>query len=113
MHQEAVVAKQVRVQEILAQYAPRYQFNLDEMVLLPFAVPDHGLVTIHISGKKVNKFQITLAFPCNADGLQKFPIFYIGRARHPMAFNQQDPNWAGFCYCHNKTVLMTSEFFDK
>ena len=82
-----MVAEQVRVQEILTQYAPRDQFNFDETVLLPFAVPDHGLATIHISGKKVNKFQITLAFLCNADGSQKFLIFYISRARHPVAFN--------------------------
>ena len=111
--QEAVVAEQVRVWKILAQYTPRDWFNLDEMALLPFAVPDHGLATILISGKKVNKFQITLAFLCNANGSQKFLIFYIGRARHPMAFNQQDPNQAGFHYSHNKMAWMTSEFFDK
>jgi hypothetical protein len=111
--QEAVVAKQERVQEILAQFAPKDQFNLDETALLPFAVPDCGLATIDISGKKVNKFQITLAFLCNADGSQKFLIFYIGRARHPVAFNQQDPNQGGFHYRHNKMAWMTSVFFDE
>ena len=83
------------------------------MALLPFAVPDCGLATIHINGKKVNKFWITLALHCNTDGSQKFPIFYIGRARHPVAFNRQDPNQAGFHYCHNKMVWMTSAFFDE
>jgi hypothetical protein len=85
--QEAVVAEQEQVREILAQFAPKDRFNLDETALLPFAVPDHGLATVHISGKKVNKFRITLSLLCNADGSQKFPIFYIGRARHPIAFN--------------------------
>jgi hypothetical protein len=85
--QEAVVAEQEQVREILAQFAPKDWFNLDETALLPFAVPDHGLATVHISGKKVNKFRITLSLLCNADGSQKFPIFYIGRARHPIAFN--------------------------
>lgn len=65
--QEAVVAKQKRVWEILAQFTPKDQFNLDETALLPFAVPDCGLATIHISGKKVNKFHITLALLCNAN----------------------------------------------
>ena len=101
------------MQEILAQFAPRDQFNLDETALLPFAVPDRGLTMVHVSGKKVNKFQITLALLCNADGSQKFPIFFIGRARHPVAFNRQDPNQEGFHYRHNKTVWMTSALFDE
>ena len=87
MDQEAVIDKQERVQEILAQFAPKDMFNLDETALLPFAVPGHGLATVHISGKKVNEFQITLALHCNVDGSQKCPIFYIGRAKHPVAFN--------------------------
>jgi hypothetical protein len=97
-----MVAEQRRVQEILAQFAPKDRFNLDETALLPFVVPDCGLATIHISRKKVNKFQIMLAFLCNADGSQKFPIFYIGRARHPVAFNRQDPNQGGFHYQHKR-----------
>ena len=113
MDQEAVIAEQERVREILAQFAPRDRFNLDEMALLPFAVPDRGLATVHVSGKKVNKFRITLALLCNADGSQKFPIFFIGRARHPVAFNRQDPNREGFHYRHNKTAWMTSALFDE
>jgi hypothetical protein len=111
--QEAVKAEQERVWEILARFPPKDRFNLDETALLPFAVPDCGLATVHISGKKVNKFCITLALLCNADGSQKFPIFYIGRARHPVAFNQQDPNQRGFRYRHNKTAWMTSALFDE
>ena len=113
MDQEAVIGEQERVQEILAQFAPKDRFNLDETALLPFAVPDRGLATVYISGKKVNKFRITLALLCNADGSQKFPIFYIGRAKHPVAFNQQDPNQGGFRYHHNKTVWMTSVLFEE
>jgi hypothetical protein len=111
--QEAVIAEQKQVREILAQFAPKDRFNLDETALLPFAVPDRGLATVHISGKKVNKFWITLSLLCNADGSQKFPIFYIGKARHPVAFNRQDPNRAGFRYRHNKTAWMTSALFDE
>jgi hypothetical protein len=111
--QEAVIAEQKQVHEILAQFAPKDRFNLDETALLPFAVPDHGLATVHISGKKVNKFQITLSLLCNADGSQKFLIFYIGKVRYPVAFNRQDPNCAGFHYRHNKTAWMTSALFDE
>ena len=113
MDQEAAIGEQERVWEILAQFAPKDRFNPDETALLPFAVPDRGLATVHISGKKVNKFRITLALLCNADGSQKFPIFYIGRAKHPVAFNRQDPNQGGFRYCHNKTAWMTSVLFEE
>ena len=113
MDQEAVISEQERVREILARFPPKDRFNLDETALLPFAVPDRGLATVHISGKKVNKFRITLALLCNADGSEKFPIFYIGKAKHPVAFNRQDPNRRGFCYRHNKTAWMTSVLFDE
>ena len=113
MDQEAVILEQERVWEILARFPPKDQFNLDKMALLPFAVPDHGLATVHISGKKINKFRITLALLCNVDGSEKFPIFYIGKAKHPVAFNRQDPNRRGFCYRHNKTAWMTSALFDE
>ena len=110
MYQEAVILEQERVQEILARFPPKDRFNLDEMALLPFAVPDRGLATVHISGKKINN---TLALLCNMDGSEKFTIFYIGKAKHPVAFNRQDPNQRGFRYRHNKTAWMTSALFDE
>ncbi|KAH9037600.1 hypothetical protein EDB85DRAFT_1888295 [Lactarius pseudohatsudake] len=86
--QVAVIAKQEKVWEILAQFVPKDHFNLNKTALLPYAVPDCGLATVHISGKKINKFWITLALLCNTDGSQKFPIFYIGKAKHPVAIDK-------------------------
>jgi hypothetical protein len=102
--QEAVKAEQERVREILARFPPKDRFNLNETALLPFAVPDHGLATVHISGKKVNKFCITLALLCNADGSQKFLIFYISRARHPVCNTSLSvrPTWTMKCGCNHE-----------
>jgi hypothetical protein len=60
--QEAVVAKQERVQEILAQFAPKDQFNLDETALLPFAVPTVGWQPLTSVGRRLTNFRSHLPF---------------------------------------------------
>lgn len=42
------------------------------------APPDQGLATKQMSGKKKEKFRITLRLAANADGSEKLPLFYIG-----------------------------------
>lgn len=69
--------------EILAKYELRDRFNADETSFFAFAPPDRGLATEQMSGKKQNKFWITLLFVCNADGSKKWPIFYIGKSKMP------------------------------
>jgi hypothetical protein len=36
-----------------------------------------------MASKKKEKFCITLGFACNADGSEKPPIMYIGKAKKP------------------------------
>jgi hypothetical protein len=36
-----------------------------------------------MAGKKKEKFRITLGFACNADGSEKLPLLFIGKAKKP------------------------------
>jgi DDE superfamily endonuclease len=44
-----------------------------------------------MSGKKKEKFCITVGIACNADGSEKLEPFFIGRARKPCCFKKQTP----------------------
>lgn len=77
------------------------------------APPDRGLGRTKQSGKKKDKFRITLGFACNADGTEKQPPFFIGRARRPRCFGRQGPEERGFHYRFNKKAWMTAELFEE
>ncbi|KAH7925285.1 DDE-domain-containing protein [Leucogyrophana mollusca] len=110
---EAVKIERLRVQKVLAKYRPKDRFNFDETSLFAFAPPDRGLATRQMSGKKKDKFRITLAFACNADGTEKLPVFYIGKSKNPRCFRKVTPQARGFYYRNNKKAWMTSEFFEE
>ncbi|KIK78999.1 hypothetical protein PAXRUDRAFT_70136, partial [Paxillus rubicundulus Ve08.2h10] len=65
---DAVEVEQERCCKILAKFQPRDQFNFDETGFFPYAPPDHGLASKQMSGKKKDKFCISIGFACNADG---------------------------------------------
>jgi hypothetical protein len=79
----AIKAECIRMQEILAPYAKKNQWNFDESGLFTFAPPDCGLAIQKMSGKTKGKFQLTVGFACNADGSEKLPIFFIGKSKQP------------------------------
>ncbi|KAG2048052.1 hypothetical protein BDR06DRAFT_862329, partial [Suillus hirtellus] len=60
------------------------------------APPDCGLTSEQMSEKKSNRFYITVVFVCNADGSEKRPIFYIGKAKQPHCFSKKTPASYGF-----------------
>ena len=66
-----------------------------------------------MSGKKSSKTRITVAFTCNADGSEKWPIFYIGKSKNPRCFKKKSPAQCGFYYQNNKSAWMTAEFFEE
>jgi len=66
-----------------------------------------------MSGKKINKFRITVTFACNADGSEKLPVFFIGKSKKPRCFGKQGPNERGFYYRNNKTAWMTAAYFEE
>jgi len=66
-----------------------------------------------MAGKKKEKFRITIAFACNADGSERLPPIYIGKAKKPRCFKTQTPVQLGFYYRNNKKAWMTSELFNE
>ena len=66
-----------------------------------------------MSGKKSNRFRITVTFICNQDGTEKWPIFYIGKSKQPQCFGRRKPAEYGFRYRNNKTAWMTAKFFEE
>jgi DDE superfamily endonuclease len=49
-----------------------------------------------MSGKKKDKFHVTIGLACNADGSEKLEPFFIGRSKKPRCFEKKDPNAQGF-----------------
>jgi hypothetical protein len=66
-----------------------------------------------MSGKKKDKFRISIGFACNADGSEKLPAFYIGKSKKPHCFKGQTPQAHGFYYRNNKKAWMNSELFEE
>jgi len=66
-----------------------------------------------MSGKKKEKFHLTIRFACNADGSERLPPIYIRKAKKPRCFKKEGPNQHGFYYQNNKTVWMTAELFEE
>ena len=54
--QDAAEEERKRVSKILAPYAKRDRWNVDESGLFGFAPPDRGLASKQMKGKKSNKF---------------------------------------------------------
>ncbi|KAJ3574251.1 hypothetical protein NP233_g1893 [Leucocoprinus birnbaumii] len=109
----AVMEERKRVQAITALYEPKDRFNFDETGFFPFCPPERGLATKQMSGKKKDKFRISVGVACNADGTEKLPLFFIGKSKKPKAFNGKTPEQKGFYYRNNKKAWMTKEIFEE
>jgi len=71
------------------------------------------MATHKISGKKKNKFRITIAFACNATGTEKLPPFFIGKSAKPRCFKKKTGKELGFYYRNNKKAWMTGVLFEE
>ncbi|KIK13079.1 hypothetical protein PISMIDRAFT_119601, partial [Pisolithus microcarpus 441] len=110
---EAVETEWQRCQKIMARFAPRDCFNFDETALFPYTPPDHGLATCQLSGKKKEKFRITVGLACNADRSEKLEPIFIGKSSKPRCFKKQTPEECGFYYRNNEKAWMTSSIFEE
>ena len=54
-----------------------------------------------------------IGLAANADGSEKLPLFFIGRAAKPRCFNKKSPRSQGFYYRNNKKTWMTMELFEE
>ena len=64
-----------------------------------------------MSGKKKEKFHITLRLAANADGSEELPLFYVGQSQRLRCFNNVPPQKSGFYYHNNKKAWITMELF--
>lgn len=103
----------MKLREINARYKPEDRFNGDESYINPFNPPDRGMATHKISGKKKNKFRVTIFFACNATGTEKLPPFFIGKSAKPRCFQKKTGKQLGFYYRNNKKAWMTAILFEE
>lgn len=108
-----VEAERSCIRELLAGFQPEDWWNVDESALFAFAPPHCKLSQRQMSGKKANKFQITLTFACNANSSEKKDLFFIGKSMKPQCFGRQGPIVCGFYYHSNKTAWMTGALFEE
>jgi len=66
-----------------------------------------------MSGKKAERFHITIDMACNADGSEKLPLCFIGKSMKPHCFKGKTPAAMGFQYFNNKKAWMTMDIFEQ
>jgi hypothetical protein len=108
----AVVAKQLRIREVVVPYPPDKRFNGDETALFGLAAPERGLATEAMSGKTKSKNRLTMMLTCNATGTRKLPLFFIGKWKKPRCFAKPVETY-GFWYRSNKKAWMTAVLFEE
>lgn len=71
--------------------------------------------SLQLSGTKKNKARITSHLCCNSTGTEKLPIWFIGTAARPLAFQDKYVNLEAtdMVWRHNGTAWMTSPIMKK
>lgn len=107
----ALIAEQlVAVQAIARNFHTSDIYNCDETALFWKAMPDRGLSTSQLPGTKQHKARITAHFCCNADGSDKLPVWFIGKAKRPRAFGAANVHFNALrrFWRNNGTAWMTT-----
>ncbi|CAI5734951.1 unnamed protein product [Peronospora destructor] len=92
------------LQRRLHTFEARDVFSMDETGLLFTMFPDR------VSGKRTSK-RLTIVLSCNADGSEKLPPLFIGKAEKPRSFVASTA--IEMNYIHNSNTMMTREIFRK
>lgn len=100
------------IRDEITQYRPGDVFNCDESGLFWKMIPDTGLATMSLPGRKKDKSRITVHFCCNADGSERLPLWYIGSAKAPKAFKGININSITW-WRHNKKAWMNTIVFEE
>ncbi|KAF4030360.1 DDE superfamily endonuclease [Phytophthora infestans] len=98
---QAVEQAVSELQRRLRDFDPKNVFSMDETGLFFTMFPDR-------TGRRLTK-RLTIAFCCNADGSEKLPPLFIGKAEKPRGFTNTTA--AEVNYLHNSNTLMTREIF--
>jgi hypothetical protein len=102
------------IRRTLALYAPEDIYNCDESGLLWKLVPDRSLSTKALPGRKREKARVTAHFCCNSTGTDKLPIWFIGTAKKPRAFQaaRVNSNNMNMTWRSNLKAWMTGIIFE-
>ena len=92
------------LQTIAGEYAEEDIYNMDETGLFWKMMPSRGLSSQSLPGLKKDKTRITLVFCVNATGLDRFPVWIIGKARTPRALRRINISMLGAEWRWNKKV---------
>ena len=79
----------------LDQYNATDIYNMDETGLFYRLQADSSLSTHQLEGQKQSKERMTMTICSNADGSDKFPLWFIGKFLNPRCFENVDRRtWA-------------------
>jgi hypothetical protein len=102
-----------RLVSIIILYPPWDVYNMDETALLYCLVPTTGLAFEQMSGVKVDKKRITLAFCANMDGSDKRNTLVIAQAKKPRCFGNKTGRDLGFYYFWNTKAWMVHSIWQQ
>ena len=112
---EEAEQQMVAIRQALAHYPTKDIYNCDESGLFWKLIPDKGLSTYSLPGRKKVKVRLTAHFCTNADGSDRLPIWIIGKAKKPRSFAAAGVNiqHLNIVYRNNKTAWMTNTIFEE
>lgn len=112
---EITESQMIPIRQVLSGYHPQDIFNCDETALFWKRVPDRSLTTRQLPGRRKEKARITAHFCCNSDGSERLPIWYIGTARAPRAFQAAGINIRNLnlVWRHNGKAWMTAKIMEE
>ena len=88
--------EQDHIKELLGRFQQEDRWNVNESALFAFAPLDRGLSQRQMSGKRANKFRMTIAFTCNSDGSEKGIYSLLGSRRSLDASVDKAQSHVGF-----------------
>jgi hypothetical protein len=107
----AIEAALPSLRKLIAEYAPKDVYNMDETGLFYRMAPSRTIAQRQIEGSKKDKTRITVALTSNTTGDDKLPPLFIGHAKQPCAFKRQTGKALGFDYSYNSKAWMTGIIF--
>jgi hypothetical protein len=97
-----------QIRALASDYGSDDIYNMDETALYWRKSISKGLSTSTMSGIKMDKSRISLAFCCNASGKDRLPIWLIGKAKTPRALKGLNLSTMGVVWRHNQKAWMTA-----
>lgn len=103
----------IAIRGITDLYTPDNIYNMDETAFFYYEEAPSTLSRRNkIAGFKSDKTRLTLCVATNADGSDKFPLLFIGKAVKPRAFKGHDvATELGVEYTNSKKAWMNSVIF--